>query len=178
MIAAAADWIAQGSGFVRTHGEWAGPICFGLAFAESIAFVSLIVPSTVMLIGVGALVGLADLSFAAVWIGAALGAAAGDWLSYWLGLRFGPAIGTVWPLSRYPGLLARARAFFDRWGALGVALGRFFGPLRASIPLVAGICAMPQAPFQIANVSSAFVWAFVILAPGAYGTRWLPDWFS
>ncbi len=174
----AADWIAQGQDFVRAHAAWAGPICFGLAFAESIAFVSIIVPSTVLLIGVGAIVGIENLSFATVWLGASTGAAAGDWLSYWIGRRYGSSIGNMWPLSRHPALLARGQTFFDRWGAFGVAAGRFFGPLRASIPLVAGICAMPQVPFQIANCSSALLWAFVILAPGAFGTRWLPAWFG
>jgi membrane protein DedA with SNARE-associated domain len=41
------------------------------------------------------------------------------------------------------------------------------------VPLVAGICAMPFVPFQIANVTSALVWAAGILAPGAIGVRWL-----
>ena len=37
-------------------------------------------------------------------------------------------------------------------GQLGVFVGRFFGPLRSIMPLVAGICAMRQVPFQIANI--------------------------
>ncbi|OYY82354.1 MAG: DedA family protein, partial [Rhizobiales bacterium 35-66-30] len=41
------------------------------------------------------------------------------------------------------------------------------GPARAVVPLIAGILAMPQIPFQVANVLSALVWAFVMLAPGA-----------
>jgi len=36
--------------------------------------------------------------------------------------------------------------------------GRFFGPLRASVPLAAGIFEMPYWQFQIANFVSAFVW--------------------
>ena len=55
----------------------------------------------------------------------------------------------------------------------GVFLGRFFGPLRAVVPLVAGICGMAQIPFQAANVTSALVWATLILAPGVFGARWL-----
>ena len=41
----------------------AGPICFVLAFLESLAFVSLIVPSAVLLIGIGGLVPLSNISF-------------------------------------------------------------------------------------------------------------------
>jgi membrane protein DedA with SNARE-associated domain len=163
---------------LRAHSAWAAPVCFLLAFAESLAFVSLFVPSTIILIAAGALIGASGLSFWEVWIGASLGAAAGDWLSYALGKRFGPSLAEVWPLSRYPALLSRGQSFFERWGAFGVFIGRFFGPLRASIPLVAGICAMPLIAFQAANLSSAFVWAFVILAPGVFGAQWLPQWFG
>jgi len=38
---------------------------------------------------------------------------------------------------------------------------------------VAGACRMKQLPFQLANVGSAIVWGIGILAPGAFGLRWL-----
>jgi membrane protein DedA with SNARE-associated domain len=45
------------------------------------------------------------------------------------------------------------------------------GPVRAVIPVVAGMFAMPQVPFQIANVSSAFIWAiWAILWPVLFVT--------
>jgi membrane protein DedA with SNARE-associated domain len=45
--------------------------------------------------------------------------------------------------------------FFKRWGAWAIVIGRFLGPLRASVPIVAGITEMPQVRFQIANWTSA-----------------------
>jgi hypothetical protein len=57
-------------------------------------------------------------------------------------------------LSRHPRLVARGFDFFQRWGVLAVFIGRFFGPLRAVVPLVAGILGMRILPFQLANVSS------------------------
>lgn len=164
--------------FVRSHEAWAGPICFGLAFGESFAFVSFILPATVVLIGLGGLVGQAGLEFWPVMTGAALGAALGDWISFLLGRWFEPQIVRLWPLSAHPHLVARAREFIERWGAPGVFLGRFLGPLRATVPLIAGFCAMPNLQFQIANWLSALVWAFVVLAPGAFGIGALRDWFA
>jgi membrane protein DedA with SNARE-associated domain len=164
--------------FVRAHEFWAGPICFALAFGESFAFLSFLLPATIVLVGLGGLVGHAGLAFWPVMIGAALGAALGDWASFWLGGRFEPQIVGMWPLSAHPGLVERARSFVERWGAPGVFLGRFLGPLRATVPLIAGFCAMPNAQFQAANWSSAFVWAFVVLAPGAFGIGALRDWFA
>jgi len=45
-------------------------------------------------------------------------------------------------------------------------IGRFFGPLRASVPLAAGIFRMPYWQFQIANFGSAFLSAGVLLSIG------------
>ena len=173
-----AQWGESILSFVRGHEAWAGPICFGLAFGESFAFVSFVLPATVVLIGLGGLVGQAGLEFWPVMIGAALGAALGDWASFWLGHRFEAQIVRMWPLSTHPELVARGRAFVERWGAPGVFLGRFLGPLRATVPLIAGFCAMSSVRFQIANWLSAFVWAFVVLAPGAFGIGALRDWFA
>ena len=120
------------------------------------------------LIGVGALVGASGIDFVPIWIAAALGAAFGDWLSYWIGVTFKDAAGKMWPLSRYPDLLPRGHRFIERYGFYAIFIGRFFGPLRASVPLVAGILAMSPLPFQFANFSSAFLWAAALLAPGTF----------
>jgi membrane protein DedA with SNARE-associated domain len=162
--------------FVRDHGEWAAPIVFVLAFAESLAFISLLVPAWAALVGIGALISSGGINFWPVWIAASLGAALGDWLSYWIGLKLEYSVQHIWPLSRHPDLIPRGEAFVKKWGILGVFIGRFFGPLRASVPLVAGIFEMPYWRFQLANFSSAFVWAAVLLTLGdaiSQGVRWL-----
>ena len=173
-----AEWGQSIAGFVRLHEAWAAPVCFALAFGESLAFVSFLLPATVVLIAVGGLVGQAGLAFAPVFVASAVGAALGDWLSFWIGRRFESRIAGLWPLSRHPELLARARRFVERWGAAGVFAGRFLGPLRATVPLIAGLVAMPALPFQAANWASALVWAFLVLAPGAFGVDAVRDWFA
>jgi membrane protein DedA with SNARE-associated domain len=152
--------------FVRLHEAWAAPIVFGLAFGESLAFISLLVPAWGALVAIGYLIGPSGINFWPVWAAASLGAALGDWLSYWIGVKLGPPVAHVWPLSRHPDLLPRGERFMARWGVLGIFIGRFFGPLRAAVPLVAGIFAMPFWRFQLANFSSAFVWAAVLLTLG------------
>jgi membrane protein DedA with SNARE-associated domain len=153
--------------FVRAHQGWAPFIVGLLAFAESLAVVSLLVPSTVLLLGIGALIGPSGLEFWPIWLGAAVGAILGDWLSYAIGFRYKHAVFRVWPLSSHQNLSERGGQFFTRWGAWGVFLGRFIGPMRAVVPLTAGIFAMPMLLFQTATIASAFVWAFIMLAPGA-----------
>jgi membrane protein DedA with SNARE-associated domain len=152
--------------FVRLHEAWAAPIVFALAFGESLAFISLLIPAWGALVAIGYLIGPSHINFWPVWIAGALGAACGDWLSYWVGLKVGPSVGKVWPLSRHPDLLPRGERFMDRWGILGIFIGRFSGPLRASVPLIAGILAMSYWRFQVANFTSAFVWSAVLLTLG------------
>jgi membrane protein DedA with SNARE-associated domain len=155
--------------FVRVHHAWAAPIVFALAFGESLAFISLLIPAWAALVGIGALISASGIPFWPVCIAGALGAALGDWLSYWFGVTFKGRIATFWPLSKYPDLLPRGHAFMEKWGIPGIFIGRFFGPLRASVPLIAGILEMPYWKFQFANFTSAFIWAFLLLKFGDIG---------
>jgi len=152
--------------FVRDNAAWAPAIVFALAFGESLAFISLLIPAWGALVAIGALIGSSGISFWPVWIAAALGAAMGDWLSYWIGLKLEYSVQHIWPLSRHPDLIPRGEAFMKKWGVPGIFIGRFFGPLRASVPLIAGIFEMPFWRFQFANFTSAFVWAAVLLTLG------------
>jgi len=162
--------------FVHNNQRWAVPIVFALAFGESLAFISLLIPAWGALVAIGALIESSEMRFWPIWIAASLGAAAGDWLSYWVGLKLEYTVAQVWPLSRHPDLIPRGEAFMKRWGVLGIFIGRFFGPLRASVPLIAGIFEMPFWRFQFANVISAFVWAAVLLTIGdviSKAVKWL-----
>jgi membrane protein DedA with SNARE-associated domain len=157
--------------FVRTHQVWAPWIVFALAFGESLAFVSLVLPAWLALITIGGFIMGGGLNFWPIWIAAAAGAALGDWLSYWIGRKLGPAVQHVWPLSRHPDLFVKGEAFMRRWGSAGIFIGRFFGPLRAVVPLIAGIFEMPFWRFQVANVTSALVWAAVLLTIGDFAGK-------
>jgi membrane protein DedA with SNARE-associated domain len=150
----------------RVHQAWAAPIVFMLAFMESLAFISLLVPAWGALVLIGTLIGAGEMNFWPIWVAGSIGAALGDWLSYWVGLKLEYRVQNIWPLSRHPDLIPRGEAFIKKWGALGIFIGRFFGPLRAAVPLVAGIFEMPFWTFQIANFVSAFVWAGVLLTLG------------
>ncbi len=170
------DIVHQVADFVHEHETWAGPVVFVLAFCESLAFISLLIPAWGVLVAIGAMIGPSGINFWPVWIGGALGAALGDWLSYWIGLKLEYSVARMWPLSRHPTLIPRGEAFVKTWGIPGIFIGRFFGPLRASVPLVAGIFEMPYWRFQFANFTSAFVWSAVLLTLGdviAVGLRWI-----
>lgn len=153
--------------FVRAHQSWAPLVVFILAFGESVALVSIFIPATALLLAIGALMEATGIPLVPMWLAATIGATLGDALSYWIGWRYKEEAKGFWPLNRRPDLVAKAEVFFHRFGIWGVAIGRFFGPLRAVVPLVAGILAMRHLQFQIANIGSAALWAFAMLTPGA-----------
>ncbi|QFR34590.1 DedA family protein [Ancylobacter sp. TS-1] len=153
--------------FVRIHAHWAPWIAFILAFGESLAVVSLFFPATFVMVGLGALIEAGGAPFLPVWTAAAVGASLGDAVSYWVGLHFKDRARHAWPLRLYPDLMARGERFFFRFGTWSVFIGRFFGPMRAVIPLIAGMFAMPHGRFQMANIASAMLWALLLLTPGA-----------
>src|ERR1700730_13963673 len=87
MLATLQLYFQQLVDFVRDHEAWAAPVVFALAFGESLAFISLLVPAWGALVGIGYLIGPSGISFWPVCVAGALGAALGDWLSYWIGVK-------------------------------------------------------------------------------------------
>jgi membrane protein DedA with SNARE-associated domain len=83
-----------------------------------------------------------------------------------LGQKFGPWLSDIWLFRRHPEHLESGINFFKRYGTSSVFIGRFFGPLRAVIPLAAGMLRMPPQRFYIANVLSAIVWAPALVFSG------------
>lgn len=160
--------IEQVIGFIRLHSEWTGPIIFLVAFGESFAFLSLLVPGTAIMIAAGALVPEGIIPVAPLILGGIAGATLGDGISYWLGRRFGHVVPGMWPFSKRPELLRSGHEFFARHGGKSIFIGRFFGPVRAVVPLVAGMMDMPAHRFWLANIASALIWAPMLTLPGIF----------
>jgi undecaprenyl-diphosphatase len=152
--------------WIRQNPDYAGLVVFAVALAESLAIVGVLVPGVIVLFGAGALIGAGILDFWSMCLWAIAGAVIGDGLSYWLGHHF-EYLTERWRWFRlHPDHLDKGIRFFENYGDLSVALGRFFGPIRAVVPLVAGLMHMPPKRFYIANVLSAIAWAPAYLAPG------------
>ncbi len=156
--------------WIALHPHYAGLAVFLIAMAESLAIVGLLVPGVAMMFAAGALVGAGALSFAPICAYAIAGAVVGDGISFWLGRRYRDRVSSLWPFTRYPGMIARGIDYFHRYGGRSVLFGRFVGPIRAVIPLVAGMLAMPARRFVYINVLSAVLWGPAYLLPGmAFG---------
>jgi membrane protein DedA with SNARE-associated domain len=152
--------------YVSMHPHYAAWAVFLLAFSEAIPIVGTVVPGSTLIVAISALAIEADISPWLLLVAAILGAIAGDGTSFWLGQRCHRQILQRWPLNRFPQLIARSEAFFNRYGGASVFLARFTAVVRAFVPLIAGIVRMPARQFYVANILSAIVWAPAHVFPG------------
>lgn len=153
------DWLAL-------HPHWLGFALFITAFLESLALAGIVIPGVAILFAIAALAGQTAMPLVAVLIWAGAGAIAGDGLSFALGRQFRGRLDKLWPLNRYPGLITKGERFFRSHGGKSVIIGRFVGPIRPIIPLVAGALLMPWRRFLAFNLLSAVGWAPVYILPG------------
>ncbi len=158
--------IDQMLAFITSHMAFAYVTVFLVAFSESLVLVGLIVPGTVLMFGIGAIISTGTLELEHVLVLAAAGAIAGDGISYWLGRYYRDRLKQVWPFSRYQDLFAKGEVFFRRHGGKSILTGRFIGPVRPVIPVVAGALGMSPLNFAIVNIVSGIGWAFVYVLPG------------
>jgi membrane protein DedA with SNARE-associated domain len=157
--------------FIQTHQFWSGPIIFLLTLGESMLILGIMIPATAILLFTGGLVGSGILDPYTVLIWGIAGAVVGDSISYLIGRFFGPKVLQWRLIKQQRSTVARARLFFYKYGFLSIFFGRFLGPIRSTIPTVAGIMGMSHFRFEIANILSAIVWVPVMLAPGYLAAR-------
>lgn len=152
--------------WLNTHPQLAGLGVFVISAAESVAVVGTIIPGSIMMTTIGALAGAGVIPLWSTIIWAILGAIVGDGISYWIGYSFKERLHNVWPFRNQPYLLEKGESFFHKYGSMSVFIGRFVGPVRAIVPLVAGMFGMKPARFYFANVLSAIGWAPAYMLPG------------
>lgn len=156
---------------VTTHWLYVHPYCallftFLIALAESLAVIGSIIPGSITMTTVGILAGSGAMRIDLTFIAAILGAIVGDGLSYLLGYYFSDHLVNKWPFKRYPHWLNYGERYFARHGGKSVLIGRFIGPLRSIIPVIAGMMKMNRWHFFFANVLSAIGWAVLYVLPG------------
>jgi membrane protein DedA with SNARE-associated domain len=152
--------------FVSAH-AWLGYLTLFLAAVlEAVPVVGSVIPGSTIILALSALVPGGDLKLEWVLASAIAGALLGDGSAFWIGHRAQCEILQIWPLKRYPGLIAQSEAFFHRWGALAVFFARFIPPIRAFVPITAGALDMPPSRFYPVNFAAILLWAPAHVLPG------------
>lgn len=154
------------SQFLIAHPNWGYFIAFIVAFAESLPIVGTVVPGSISMTAVGTLIGSGALPGVSTVICGILGAFVGDTFSFVIGRKYENSLFKIWPFSRYHKLLDKGERFFNKHGGKSVIIGRFIGPIRSSVPLIAGLLKMRTWPFLFAAFPSAVFWAILYFLPG------------
>ncbi|MDB2384817.1 bifunctional DedA family/phosphatase PAP2 family protein [Endozoicomonas sp.] len=152
--------------WLQLNNEWLGPTIAFMALIESLVVVGLLVPGVPIMFALGALAGAGAMDPLTMLIWGVVGAAIGDGISFQLGYHYHQKVRYWWPFNKRPEWLKKGEDFFHNHGDLSIALGRFIGPVRPVVPVVAGMLDMPPKRFYIVNILSAIPWAPIYLMPG------------
>jgi membrane protein DedA with SNARE-associated domain/membrane-associated phospholipid phosphatase len=153
------DWLTA-------HPNWVVFSIALIAFVESLALAGIVVPGVLFLFLVAALAGNLSIPIWEILVAGFAGAALGDGFSFYIGHFFKHSLRQYWPFSRYPKALKLGEDFFSKHGGKSIIIGRFIGPIRPVLPLIAGMLGMSQIRFISFNLFSALAWSPFYLLPG------------
>lgn len=161
---------------VVSYGPWVYGLLFLIVFAETGLVVTPFLPGDSLLFAAGALAGTGALNVYVVAPALLVAAVLGDAVNYAIGRLLGGRVlehdASAHGLHRVINrdYLARAHAFFERYGGKAVVIGRFVPIVRTFVPFVAGAVAMTYPKFAFYNVAGAVLWVGVCLGGGfAFG---------
>ncbi|STJ82577.1 DedA family integral membrane protein [Escherichia coli] len=123
----------------------------GGPFWESLALVGLILPGTVLMAGLGALIGSGEFKFLARLAGRDCRLSAGRLDLLWLGWRFKKPLHRWSFLKKNKALLDKTEHALHQHSMFTILVGRFVGPTRPLVPMVAGMLDLPVAKFITAE---------------------------
>ena len=167
--------------FLSQNPEYIFITVFVVALCESLAVVGIIVPGVGLITAANIMAGNLQLDVFLLLSCAITGAFIGDLASFYLGRFFQPNLPNIWPFKQHPSWINNGHDFFARHGGKSIFFGRFIGPIRPFIPMVAGMMAMPYKRFMLLNGLSAIAWGVAYLLPSYYlgeqlNIKWLLSW--
>lgn len=184
-------------GFILDHGAWVYALLFAIVFCETGLVVTPFLPGDSLLFTVGAIAARGSMN---VWVAAGLLFAAailGNTSNYWIGRYVGPKVfrfggeevaGSENRPTKKPLLdrllnkkhLARANAFYNKYGGKAVIIGQFVPIVRTFCPFVAGAGAMNFPKFITFNLIGATLWIGICVGAGWYfgNIEWVKKHFE
>ncbi len=161
-------WFQQLIGVLPDGGSYLLLIAL-VAFFESVPLLGLAMPGSTLIVLAGFLAAHGKGNLVQLSLVCACGAFLGDALSYWLGGRLGHhLLKSTW-LKKRQGQLREAELFFCDHGGKSLFYARFLGPIRGTIPFLAGMAQMRPGYFCRMTVISAILWGIAYPGLGYLG---------
>ncbi|MCB1827230.1 MAG: DedA family protein [Coxiellaceae bacterium] len=152
--------------YIHQHPNIGALITFLVALAESLPLIGTIIPGSITMTAIGTMIGTGLLPGFSTLAWASFGALVGDTIGFGCGYLFNEKIRKIWPFRKYPHWLELSEKFFEKHGGKSIIVGRFVGPARSTVPLVAGLLKMTWLRFTVAAIPSAVMWALLYMVPG------------
>lgn len=157
---------------VNTFGNSAYLILFAIIFVETGAVILPFLPGDSLLFAAAALAANANynLNIGIFIILFLIASIAGDSLNFFFGSKFGELIPHNKILGRFikEKDLAKAREFFEKYGAMAIFLGRFMAIIRTLIPFVSATSDFPYQRFAKYNISACILWVAICCGAGYF----------
>jgi membrane protein DedA with SNARE-associated domain len=160
------DLLREALAWVAAHPQWALTFVFLCCLGESIIVLGVLIPTTLVLLATGALVGLGSLGFWPAVAAAVAGAMAGDSINFWAGRHWGNRALESHYAQRYQEAIARSRSLLERHGAKALVLARFIGLVRPFVAAIAGAYRMSITRFLAVELFASFFWAAPLVVLG------------
>ncbi|MDU9403638.1 bifunctional DedA family/phosphatase PAP2 family protein [Pseudomonas sp. zfem004] len=160
------QWLDSLTTWLGANPQWLGLAIFVVACVECLAIAGIIVPGTVLLFAVAVLAGSGAFSLGETLLLGFLGGLLGDAISYAVGKYFHQNIRRLPLLRSHPEWIGSAETYFQRYGIASLLVGRFIGPLRPMLPMVAGMFDMPLPRFIAVSLVAGAGWSVAYLLPG------------
>ncbi|RYM72178.1 DedA family protein [Serratia liquefaciens] len=141
-------------------------LIFLFALGKSVIVISSVLPPASVTLMLGIVAGKPVLADAHVWAAITLGALLGSVLSFHCGAWLQKRQSGNWLPVRYRGALNKAQSALQNNGIPLLFVSRFLAVMRYTVPLVAGMIALPRKQVYCASALSAGVWAVALMSVG------------
>jgi membrane-associated protein len=149
------------------YGAWLYALLFVIIFAETGLVVFPFLPGDSLLFIAGTVVASAGLNVHVLVTLLIAAAILGDSVNYSIGRYIGPKVfdrpDSRWIKQDY---LRRTQAFYDKYGAVTIIIGRFIPIIRTFAPFLAGVAAMTYRRFLAYNAIGAVLWIGTLVYAG------------
>jgi membrane-associated protein len=154
---------------INTYHSWTLLLIFAVLFCETGLVVTPFLPGDSLLFAAGTFAGKGDLPIFWLWLVLFVAPVCGDSANYWIGRFIGPRI-LRGEKTRFLNKehLERAHAFYEKYGGISVAIGRFMPIIRTFVPFVAGIGRMRYLRFLAYSICGTLAWVSILVFAGYF----------
>ncbi len=145
-----------------------------LMLLESAPLIGLMLPGIFIAISLGMLTASGVLPWNETWLFASFGAMLGDSLGYWSGRLGSKELHRHLHKTRFLKKRSKAAEYLRRYGAAGVAVGRFVWFVHPLVPSLAGISGIAPQRFYLYDLPACLLWVGVYLGLGHFFAGLIP----